>query len=60
MLSDTISKLSYILLTVKELHLILCVWLFVSFFVEQVTLHTGLPIPDFYTPGDPDSTGSVC
>ncbi|KAK7904089.1 hypothetical protein WMY93_016696 [Mugilogobius chulae] len=26
----------------------------------QVTLHTGLPIPDFYTPGEPDPTGSVC
>ncbi|XP_019953773.1 E3 ubiquitin-protein ligase TRIM9 isoform X1 [Paralichthys olivaceus] len=26
----------------------------------QVTLHTGLPIPDFYTPGDADPTGSVC
>ncbi|XP_056914573.1 E3 ubiquitin-protein ligase TRIM9 isoform X3 [Takifugu flavidus] len=26
----------------------------------QVTLHTGLPIPDFYTPGEADPTGSVC
>ncbi|XP_053290510.1 E3 ubiquitin-protein ligase TRIM9 isoform X4 [Pleuronectes platessa] len=26
----------------------------------QVTLHTGLPIPDFYTPGDADPNGSVC
>ncbi|KAM4624754.1 E3 ubiquitin-protein ligase TRIM9 isoform 3-T3 [Polymixia lowei] len=26
----------------------------------QVTLHTGLPIPDFYTPGEVDPTGSVC
>uniref|UniRef100_A0A3B4B2D8 Uncharacterized protein n=1 Tax=Periophthalmus magnuspinnatus TaxID=409849 RepID=A0A3B4B2D8_9GOBI len=26
----------------------------------QVTLHTGLPIPDFYTPGEPDPSGSVC
>uniref|UniRef100_A0A3P9PV59 Tripartite motif containing 9 n=1 Tax=Poecilia reticulata TaxID=8081 RepID=A0A3P9PV59_POERE len=26
----------------------------------QVTLHTGLPIPDFYTPGEADPTSSVC
>ncbi|XP_073340142.1 E3 ubiquitin-protein ligase TRIM9 isoform X7 [Pagrus major] len=26
----------------------------------QVTLHTGLPIPDFYTPGEADPAGSVC
>ncbi|XP_061599771.1 E3 ubiquitin-protein ligase TRIM9 isoform X2 [Cololabis saira] len=26
----------------------------------QVTLHTGLPIPDFYTPGEADPTGSSC
>lgn len=26
----------------------------------QVTLHTGLPIPDFYTPGEADPNGSVC
>ncbi|KAM6912990.1 E3 ubiquitin-protein ligase TRIM9 isoform 4-T4 [Xenentodon cancila] len=26
----------------------------------QVTLHTGLPIPDFYTPGEADPTGSAC
>ncbi|XP_029586761.1 E3 ubiquitin-protein ligase TRIM9 isoform X3 [Salmo trutta] len=26
----------------------------------QVTLHTGLPIPDFYTPGEADLSGSVC
>ncbi|XP_024130998.1 E3 ubiquitin-protein ligase TRIM9 isoform X4 [Oryzias melastigma] len=26
----------------------------------QVTLHTGLPIPDFYTPGEVDPTGSTC
>ncbi|KAM9841983.1 E3 ubiquitin-protein ligase TRIM9 isoform 5-T5 [Aulostomus maculatus] len=26
----------------------------------QVTLHTGLPIPDFYTPGEADPTGSMC
>ncbi|XP_035465710.2 E3 ubiquitin-protein ligase TRIM9 isoform X4 [Scophthalmus maximus] len=26
----------------------------------QITLHTGLPIPDFYTPGEADPTGSVC
>ncbi|KAG9336727.1 hypothetical protein JZ751_003075 [Albula glossodonta] len=26
----------------------------------QVTLHTGLPIPEFYTPGDPEPPGSVC
>ncbi|KAM3871123.1 E3 ubiquitin-protein ligase TRIM9 isoform 9-T9 [Diretmus argenteus] len=26
----------------------------------QVTLHTGLPIPDFYTPGEVDPNGSVC
>ncbi|XP_016886490.1 E3 ubiquitin-protein ligase TRIM9 isoform X3 [Cynoglossus semilaevis] len=26
----------------------------------QVTLHTGLPIPDFYTPGEGDPNGSVC
>ncbi|KAG9275478.1 E3 ubiquitin-protein ligase TRIM9 isoform X1 [Astyanax mexicanus] len=26
----------------------------------QVTLHTGLPIPDFYTPGESDPSGSVC
>lgn len=30
------------------------------FFALQVTLHTGLPIPDFYTPGDADPTGSMC
>ncbi|XP_060938943.1 E3 ubiquitin-protein ligase TRIM9 isoform X2 [Limanda limanda] len=26
----------------------------------QVTLHTGLPIPDFYTPGEADPNGSEC
>ncbi|XP_032355613.1 E3 ubiquitin-protein ligase TRIM9 isoform X3 [Etheostoma spectabile] len=26
----------------------------------QITLHTGLPIPDFYSPGDADPTDSVC
>ncbi|XP_015249723.1 PREDICTED: E3 ubiquitin-protein ligase TRIM9 isoform X2 [Cyprinodon variegatus] len=26
----------------------------------QITLHTGLPIPDFYTPGEADPTSSVC
>uniref|UniRef100_A0AAY3ZWN6 E3 ubiquitin-protein ligase TRIM9 n=1 Tax=Denticeps clupeoides TaxID=299321 RepID=A0AAY3ZWN6_9TELE len=26
----------------------------------QVTLHTGLPIPDFYTPGEADPTSSAC
>ncbi|XP_068577803.1 E3 ubiquitin-protein ligase TRIM9 isoform X4 [Cebidichthys violaceus] len=26
----------------------------------QITLHTGLPIPDFYTTGEADPTGSVC
>ncbi|XP_075304049.1 E3 ubiquitin-protein ligase TRIM9 isoform X4 [Odontesthes bonariensis] len=26
----------------------------------QVTLHTGLPIPDFYTPGEADPNSSVC
>ncbi|XP_037342254.1 E3 ubiquitin-protein ligase TRIM9 isoform X8 [Pungitius pungitius] len=26
----------------------------------QITLHTGLPIPDFYTAGEADPTGSVC
>ncbi|XP_062850903.1 E3 ubiquitin-protein ligase TRIM9 isoform X1 [Trichomycterus rosablanca] len=26
----------------------------------QVTLHTGLPIPDFYTIGESDPSGSVC
>uniref|UniRef100_A0A3Q3WEU0 E3 ubiquitin-protein ligase TRIM9 n=1 Tax=Mola mola TaxID=94237 RepID=A0A3Q3WEU0_MOLML len=26
----------------------------------QITLHTGLPIPDFYTPGEADPAGSVC
>ncbi|KAK6304837.1 hypothetical protein J4Q44_G00254230 [Coregonus suidteri] len=26
----------------------------------QVTLHTGLAIPDFYTPGEADLSGSVC
>ncbi|XP_068435869.1 E3 ubiquitin-protein ligase TRIM9 isoform X2 [Clinocottus analis] len=26
----------------------------------QITLHTGLPIPDFYTTGEADATGSVC
>ncbi|XP_060780785.1 E3 ubiquitin-protein ligase TRIM9 isoform X8 [Neoarius graeffei] len=26
----------------------------------QVTLHTGLPIPDFYTLGETDPSGSVC
>ncbi|XP_048830102.1 E3 ubiquitin-protein ligase TRIM9 isoform X1 [Brienomyrus brachyistius] len=26
----------------------------------QVTLHTGLPVPDFYLPGDPDPPESVC
>ncbi|KAM8833383.1 E3 ubiquitin-protein ligase TRIM9 isoform 2-T2 [Synchiropus picturatus] len=26
----------------------------------QVTLHTGLPIPDFYTPGEADPSGSMC
>ncbi|XP_059209007.1 E3 ubiquitin-protein ligase TRIM9 isoform X3 [Centropristis striata] len=26
----------------------------------QITLHTGLPIPDFYTPGEADPNGSVC
>ncbi|XP_053477599.1 E3 ubiquitin-protein ligase TRIM9 isoform X6 [Ictalurus furcatus] len=26
----------------------------------QVTLHTGLPIPDFYTLGESDPSGSVC
>ncbi|XP_071222910.1 E3 ubiquitin-protein ligase TRIM9 isoform X3 [Salvelinus alpinus] len=26
----------------------------------QVTLHTGLPIPDFYTPEEADLSGSVC
>uniref|UniRef100_A0A1A8DYZ3 Tripartite motif containing 67 n=1 Tax=Nothobranchius kadleci TaxID=1051664 RepID=A0A1A8DYZ3_NOTKA len=26
----------------------------------QLTLHTGLPIPDFYTPGEADPTSSVC
>ncbi|KAM6960700.1 E3 ubiquitin-protein ligase TRIM9 isoform 2-T2 [Aplochiton taeniatus] len=26
----------------------------------QVTLHTGLPIPDFYTPGEVDTSDSVC
>ncbi|KAJ8341113.1 hypothetical protein SKAU_G00334040 [Synaphobranchus kaupii] len=26
----------------------------------QVTLHTGLPIPEFYTPSDPNPPGSVC
>uniref|UniRef100_A0A8C6WEY3 Tripartite motif containing 9 n=1 Tax=Neogobius melanostomus TaxID=47308 RepID=A0A8C6WEY3_9GOBI len=28
--------------------------------LRSVTLHTGLPIPDFYTPGEPDPTGSMC
>ncbi|XP_031165721.1 E3 ubiquitin-protein ligase TRIM9 isoform X2 [Sander lucioperca] len=26
----------------------------------QITLHTGLPIPDFYSPGDADPADSVC
>ncbi|XP_016364109.1 E3 ubiquitin-protein ligase TRIM9-like [Sinocyclocheilus rhinocerous] len=26
----------------------------------QVTLHSGLPIPDFYTPGECEAAGSVC
>ncbi|NP_991126.1 E3 ubiquitin-protein ligase TRIM9 [Danio rerio] len=26
----------------------------------QVTLHSGLPIPDFYTPGESEAAGSVC
>ncbi|XP_034418543.1 E3 ubiquitin-protein ligase TRIM9 isoform X2 [Cyclopterus lumpus] len=26
----------------------------------QITLHTGLPIPDFYTTGEADPTGSEC
>ncbi|XP_057197790.1 E3 ubiquitin-protein ligase TRIM9 isoform X4 [Triplophysa rosa] len=26
----------------------------------QVTLHSGLPIPDFYTPGESEPAGSVC
>ncbi|XP_034713478.1 E3 ubiquitin-protein ligase TRIM9 isoform X2 [Etheostoma cragini] len=26
----------------------------------QITLHTGLPIPDFYSPGDADPNDSVC
>ncbi|XP_029114104.1 E3 ubiquitin-protein ligase TRIM9 isoform X2 [Scleropages formosus] len=26
----------------------------------QVTLHTGLPIPDFYLPGEPEAPGSMC
>ncbi|XP_037097110.1 E3 ubiquitin-protein ligase TRIM9 isoform X1 [Syngnathus acus] len=26
----------------------------------QVTLHTGLPIPDFYTPGEVDPTAQMC
>jgi len=25
-----------------------------------VTLHSGLPIPDFYTPGESEAAGSVC
>ncbi|TNN53734.1 hypothetical protein EYF80_036063 [Liparis tanakae] len=25
-----------------------------------ITLHTGLPIPDFYTPGEADPSGSEC
>lgn len=37
-------------------------WIFVCkcFVFLQVTLHTGLPIPDFYTPGEADPTSSVC
>uniref|UniRef100_A0A8C1RWF9 Tripartite motif containing 9 n=1 Tax=Cyprinus carpio TaxID=7962 RepID=A0A8C1RWF9_CYPCA len=26
----------------------------------QVTLHSGLPVPDFYTPGESEAAGSVC